>query len=66
MSPSDSQEVINRVSKYLSTASTLIHMPIAEAMVMCKGKSRLFCFMYASTLIHMPIAEAMVMCKAKR
>ncbi|XP_063427906.1 phosphofurin acidic cluster sorting protein 2-like isoform X4 [Mytilus trossulus] len=35
----DSQEIINRVSKYLSSASTLLQIPIAEAMVMCKGKS---------------------------
>lgn len=35
----DSQEIINRVSKYLSSASTLLHIPIAEAMIMCKGKS---------------------------
>ncbi|XP_052272959.1 phosphofurin acidic cluster sorting protein 2-like isoform X1 [Dreissena polymorpha] len=34
----ESQEVYNRVSKYLSTAGGVTQIPIAEAMVMCKGK----------------------------
>ncbi|XP_046336384.2 phosphofurin acidic cluster sorting protein 2-like isoform X1 [Haliotis rufescens] len=35
----DSQEIINRVSKYLSGSTNIHQMPIAEAMVMCKGKT---------------------------
>ncbi|XP_067680503.1 phosphofurin acidic cluster sorting protein 2-like isoform X3 [Haliotis asinina] len=35
----DSQEIINRVSKYLSGSTSIHQMPIAEAMVMCKGKT---------------------------
>ncbi|XP_069117117.1 phosphofurin acidic cluster sorting protein 2-like isoform X4 [Argopecten irradians] len=35
----DSQEILNRVSKYLSNANGLLQIPISEAMVMCRGKS---------------------------
>ncbi|OWF46415.1 phosphofurin acidic cluster sorting protein 2-like isoform X4 [Mizuhopecten yessoensis] len=35
----DSQEIFNRVSKYLSSANGLLQIPISEAMVMCRGRS---------------------------
>ncbi|XP_033734085.1 phosphofurin acidic cluster sorting protein 2-like isoform X3 [Pecten maximus] len=35
----DSQEILNRVSKYLSNANGLLQIPISEAMVMCRGRS---------------------------
>ncbi|KAK6183490.1 hypothetical protein SNE40_010963 [Patella caerulea] len=35
----DASEIINRVSKYVTGATHLHQIPIAEAMVMCKGKS---------------------------
>ena len=34
----DSQEIVNRLSKYLTGASNVYMFPIAEVMVMCKGK----------------------------
>ncbi|XP_052766076.1 phosphofurin acidic cluster sorting protein 2-like isoform X2 [Mya arenaria] len=34
----ESQDVYSRVSKYLGSAGGVVQIPIAEAMVMCKGK----------------------------
>ena len=34
----DTGEIFSRVSKYLSSAGNVVHIPVAEAMVMCKGK----------------------------
>ncbi|XP_035824704.1 phosphofurin acidic cluster sorting protein 2 [Aplysia californica] len=35
----DSQDIVNRISKYLNGANSLHQMPIAEALIMCKGRS---------------------------
>ena len=34
----DAGEIANRVSLYLSGANSLQHVPVAEALIMCKGK----------------------------
>ncbi|BFZ07666.1 hypothetical protein BsWGS_10704 [Bradybaena similaris] len=34
----DSQDIINRISRYLNGASLVHQMPIAEALIMCKGR----------------------------
>ncbi|XP_059160273.1 phosphofurin acidic cluster sorting protein 2-like isoform X2 [Physella acuta] len=35
----DSQDIINRISKYMNGANSTHQMPIAEALIMCKGRS---------------------------
>ncbi|KAK3700294.1 hypothetical protein RRG08_033571 [Elysia crispata] len=35
----DSQDIVNRISKYVNGASSVHQMPIAEALIMCKGRS---------------------------
>ncbi|ESO83532.1 hypothetical protein LOTGIDRAFT_169225 [Lottia gigantea] len=35
----DSSEIVNRVNKYVSSQTVIHPLPIAEAMVMCKGKN---------------------------
>ncbi|CAL1533732.1 unnamed protein product [Lymnaea stagnalis] len=35
----DSQDIINRMSKYINGANGTHQMPIAEALIMCKGRS---------------------------
>ncbi|XP_062619751.1 phosphofurin acidic cluster sorting protein 1-like isoform X4 [Saccostrea cucullata] len=35
----DSQDVISRVSKYVNCSGSVVQIPIAEAMVMCRAKS---------------------------
>ncbi|KAL3873157.1 hypothetical protein ACJMK2_036310 [Sinanodonta woodiana] len=34
----DTQELVNRISKYMSTATGTVSIPIAEAMIMCRVK----------------------------
>uniref|UniRef100_K1R986 Phosphofurin acidic cluster sorting protein 2 n=1 Tax=Magallana gigas TaxID=29159 RepID=K1R986_MAGGI len=35
----DSQDIVSRLSKYLSCVGSVVQIPIAEAMVMCRAKS---------------------------
>ncbi|BFZ12018.1 hypothetical protein BsWGS_15057 [Bradybaena similaris] len=35
----DSQDIVNRISKYMNGANSVHQMPIAEALIMCKGRS---------------------------
>ncbi|GFR96925.1 phosphofurin acidic cluster sorting protein 2-like isoform X3 [Elysia marginata] len=35
----DSQDIVNRISKYVNGATSVHQMPLAEALIMCKGRS---------------------------